>query len=72
MVLTEFPPARFVNAMPACHVTPQGRKGCSSSFFLEDSVQFQEEFCRGILSVFRLTKKPTADLQKLRIVSGMD
>jgi hypothetical protein len=41
-------------------------------FFLEDRVQFQENFCRGILRVFRLTKEPTADLQDLSVVSGID
>ena len=41
-------------------------------FFLEDRVQFQKDFRRGILRIFRLTKKPAADLQDLRIVSGID
>ena len=68
----EFLPAQFVNAMPACHLTHPRAEGMLLIFFFEDSVQFQEDFCRGILSVFRLAKEPTADLQDLRIVSGID
>ena len=41
-------------------------------FLLENLVQFQEDFCRGILSVFRLAKESAADLQDVRIVSGID
>jgi hypothetical protein len=58
--------------MPACHLTYPRAEGMLLIFFLEDSVQFQEDFCRGILSVCRLAKEPTADLQDLRIVSGID
>jgi len=58
--------------MPACHLTHPKPEGVLRIFFLEDSVQFQEDFCRGILSVFRLPKEPTADLQNLTIVHDID
>jgi hypothetical protein len=65
-------PAQFVNAMPTCHLTHPRAKGIFLILFLEDRVKFQEDFRRGILSVFRVPKEPTADLQDVGIVSRMN
>jgi len=64
--------AQFVNAIPACHLTHPRAEGVFLILFLEDEVKFQEDFRRGILSVFRLAKESTANLQDVRIVSGMN
>jgi hypothetical protein len=64
-------PAQFVNAMPTCHLTHPRAEGIFLILFLEDRVKFQEDFRRGVLSVFRVAKESTADLEDVRIVSGM-
>jgi len=58
--------------MPSGHLTHPRAKGMLLILFPEDPVQFQEDFRRGILSVFRLAKEATADLKNVRIVSGID
>ena len=66
------PPAQFVNAMPTCQLTHPRAKGIFLILFLEDDMKFQEDFCRGILSVFWLAKEPTANVQDEGIVRGMN
>jgi hypothetical protein len=51
--------------------TPKGERDLLI-LFLEDDMKFQEDFCRGILSVFRLAKEPTANVQDEGIVRGMN
>ena len=68
----EFLPAQFVNAVPTCHLTHPRAKGIFLILFLEDNVKFQEDFRRGILSVFGLAKEPTANVQDEGIVRGMN
>jgi hypothetical protein len=65
-------PAQFVNAMPTCLLTHPRAEGIFLILFLEDRVKFQEDFRRGVLSVFRVAKESTADLGDVRIVSGMN
>jgi hypothetical protein len=58
--------------MPTCHLTHPEAEGIFLILFLEDRVKFQEDFRRGVLSVFRVAKESTADLEDVRIVSGMN
>ena len=65
-------PAQFVNAMPTCHLTHPRAEGIFLILFLEDRVKFQEDFRRGVLSVLRVAKESTADLEDVRIASSMN
>jgi hypothetical protein len=53
------------------HDTPKSGRDISDSFS-RGPVKFQEDFRRGVLSVFRVAKESTADLEDVRIVSGMN
>jgi hypothetical protein len=41
-------------------------------FLVQHSVKLQEDFSRGILSVFELMKKLSADLQNVAMVSNVE
>jgi hypothetical protein len=58
--------------MPTCHLTHPRAQGIFLILFLEDRVKLQEDFRRGVLSISRAPKESTADLQDVRIVSGMN
>ena len=65
-------PPQFVNATPTCRLTHPRAEGIFLILFLEDRVKFQEDFRRDVLSVFRVAKESTADLEDVRTVSGMN
>lgn len=67
-VFLALPPTQLVDAVVACHLTePRAQRVCFI-FFVEDRVQFQEDFCCGILCISRLAKEAATNLQDVAIV----
>jgi hypothetical protein len=70
--LLVFPSSQFVDAVVGCYLRNPRAERHHLIFLVQHSVELQEDFRSGILGIFKLTKKLSADPQNVAIVRDVE
>jgi hypothetical protein len=70
--LLVFPSSQFVDAVMCCYLRNPRTEWHHLVFLVQHPVKLQEDFSSGIFSIFKLTKKLSADLQNVAIVRDVE